>query len=414
MAKRAKRKKVESEPREMTRKQIALSRRERGAQLTVRVSLGAVAVLVVVVLVFGALRSVPLNPEQPITVINGMPITVQYFRKNIRLGYYLSSQRAASDPQAPLVNGDLVAENTLDRLISDELLRQLAVEHGVTASKQEVDQFIKEAFGFGDPNAASALFDQSESDEEEATPTITPTFVYTLTPSPTVEGAEEDGEAESPAVDATPEAEEQSAAEIEQSEMDLDAQYAIVYEERILEWSDASGLSEAEIREQLFELEVIRNKLVDIVQLDVAETQVQLQLGQILVETAEEAEQLLAEIEAGAEFELLAAEHSLDTITAYRGGNLGWMSRTLLDSSIVSEFADELFKLEDGEIGGPYASEQGYRLLKVYARGDVELNPLVVSQQRRQAFELFLTSLRSNSEIDTNDNWRRFVPVLQP
>jgi len=65
----------------------------------------------------------------------------------------------------------------------------------------------------------------------------------------------------------------------------------------------------------------------------------------ILVETREEAESLLKQLEAGADFAELAAEHTLDEMTKESGGDIGDFARGEMEEG----FEETAFSLEIGE-----------------------------------------------------------------
>ncbi|MEM9043097.1 MAG: peptidylprolyl isomerase [Pseudomonadota bacterium] len=93
--------------------------------------------------------------------------------------------------------------------------------------------------------------------------------------------------------------------------------------------------------------------------------------GHILVETKEQAESLKAELDGGADFAALAAEHGTDG-TAQRGGDLGWF----IHSDMVPAFADAAFGLQPGEISGPIESPFGFHLIKMDERRTRAAPPL--------------------------------------
>ncbi|MBK0398609.1 peptidylprolyl isomerase [Limibaculum sp. M0105] len=83
----------------------------------------------------------------------------------------------------------------------------------------------------------------------------------------------------------------------------------------------------------------------------------------ILVETEEKAKDLLAQLDNGADFAALAAEHGTDG-TASRGGELGWFVK----GDMVPQFSDAAFATEPGQIAGPVESPFGWHLIKVFER----------------------------------------------
>lgn len=80
----------------------------------------------------------------------------------------------------------------------------------------------------------------------------------------------------------------------------------------------------------------------------------------ILVETEEEAKQILSKIFEGAEFEELARQNSLDRASGARGGDLGKFGR----GDFRVEFEDAVFRLKVGQISGIVKTDLGYHIIK--------------------------------------------------
>jgi peptidyl-prolyl cis-trans isomerase D len=80
-----------------------------------------------------------------------------------------------------------------------------------------------------------------------------------------------------------------------------------------------------------------------------------------------EADALLARIRAGEDFATLAKEHSDDSGTSARGGELGWAGR----GRMFPEFDEAAFTLEPGSVSEVVQSTFGYHLIQVeeYAAG---------------------------------------------
>lgn len=75
------------------------------------------------------------------------------------------------------------------------------------------------------------------------------------------------------------------------------------------------------------------------------------------------AEDLLKQIQGGADFAKLALANSKDPGSAARGGDLGMATR----ATYVKEFADALFALKPGELSAPVKTQFGYHLIKLEA-----------------------------------------------
>ncbi len=80
----------------------------------------------------------------------------------------------------------------------------------------------------------------------------------------------------------------------------------------------------------------------------------------ILVSKQSEALAILARIKTGEKFGKLAREHSIDSGSAKRDGNLGYFSK----GKMVKPFEDAAFKLQIGQISEPVKSDFGYHLIK--------------------------------------------------
>jgi peptidyl-prolyl cis-trans isomerase C len=89
----------------------------------------------------------------------------------------------------------------------------------------------------------------------------------------------------------------------------------------------------------------------------------EVQLKQIVVNTREEAEEILQLLQAGANFEQLARQRSIDP-TAARGGDLGFLGKDAMNAA----FESHIFGQRPGAIVGPIASTFGFHILKVAAQ----------------------------------------------
>ncbi|MGD9125926.1 MAG: peptidylprolyl isomerase [Planctomycetia bacterium] len=85
----------------------------------------------------------------------------------------------------------------------------------------------------------------------------------------------------------------------------------------------------------------------------------------ILVKTEEECNKLLEEIEGGADFGTVAAQHSLCP-SGKNGGDLGEFG----EGQMVPEFDKVVFSGEVGKVHGPVQTQFGYHLLEVTSRSE--------------------------------------------
>ncbi|CAM5790596.1 peptidylprolyl isomerase [Castellaniella caeni] len=85
----------------------------------------------------------------------------------------------------------------------------------------------------------------------------------------------------------------------------------------------------------------------------------------ILVDTEEQCLKLKADIENGADFAVVAREHS-SCPSSRDGGNLGTFGR----GQMVPEFDAVVFSAPVGVVQGPVRTQFGYHLVEVTARQD--------------------------------------------
>lgn len=80
--------------------------------------------------------------------------------------------------------------------------------------------------------------------------------------------------------------------------------------------------------------------------------------------TRAKAEELLARLRAGGDFNALAKEYSVDTSNKDQGGDLGWFGRGMM----VKPFEDAAFALKPGELSGVVETQFGYHIIKLEQR----------------------------------------------
>jgi parvulin-like peptidyl-prolyl isomerase len=81
-------------------------------------------------------------------------------------------------------------------------------------------------------------------------------------------------------------------------------------------------------------------------------------------QTRAKAEDLLARLRAGGDFNALAKEFSIDTSNKDQGGDLGWFGRGMM----VKPFEDAAFALKPGELSGIVETQFGYHIIKLDER----------------------------------------------
>jgi parvulin-like peptidyl-prolyl isomerase len=118
----------------------------------------------------------------------------------------------------------------------------------------------------------------------------------------------------------------------------------------------------------------------------------------ILVATESEAQDLLAQVQQGADFAILALTYSLDLSTRAAGGDLGWFPRGLLTAPEAEEAA---FGLQPDEISGVIRSSMGFHIIQSLGRDpDRELSPEALQLYRTRTVEAWLAEQMAAAQIE--------------
>ena len=123
----------------------------------------------------------------------------------------------------------------------------------------------------------------------------------------------------------------------------------------------------------------------------------------ILVESEDQAKNLIAELKKGGKFDELARKNSKDSGSAERGGDLDWNVPAAYDK----QFADALVKLEKGKLtDAPVRSRFGFhviqlddvRPIKFPALADVK--PRIQQQLTQHKIEELIRGLRAKAKVE--------------
>jgi len=125
----------------------------------------------------------------------------------------------------------------------------------------------------------------------------------------------------------------------------------------------------------------------------------QIMARHILVATEEEARDIKAQLDAGADFAALAREKSTDTGSTANGGDLGLFGK----GDMVAEFENAAFALGDGQISEPVQSSYGWHIIQVtipdFERDKEKIREDYVAEQVNERFSSWLSELKENAQI---------------
>ena len=122
----------------------------------------------------------------------------------------------------------------------------------------------------------------------------------------------------------------------------------------------------------------------------------------ILVETEDAAQEIVAELEGGADFATLAEERSTGP-SAERGGELGWFGA----GSMVPAFEDAVMAMEPGTVSAPVQTRFGWHVIRLNEVRDVPPPPLqevrgeLAEELRREIVQARLDELRAAADVQT-------------
>jgi parvulin-like peptidyl-prolyl isomerase len=125
----------------------------------------------------------------------------------------------------------------------------------------------------------------------------------------------------------------------------------------------------------------------------------QVHIRYILLESEEEARNVLAKLQAGGDFAALAQEFSHDESTRENGGDQGWFPQGL--DLMPPEVEAAAFALEVGETSKVVTSQVGYYILQLLERDpDRPLSPEMRQSLKEQTFAHWLGEQRTAATIE--------------
>lgn len=400
---------------EPTKKQIAVSRRQREQRQKIFIGLGIVAALVLGIALAGLYDQLIAKPSRPVAVVNGTRIRADEYQDRVRFQRFLldsrllnlQSQLSLIDPEDPaneflvqyyqqLANQTqqqrlVVDQQAVDDLVEEELARQKAAEEGLSVSEDELNEemraliagmsgYLTETQATAVASTAVAVTATAETFTATPEPTTTEPLTVTLVTTATPE-------IPTPAPTPT-----RHIITQEEFEEDFTTYLNVV--------KDQTGLSEADFR-QIIRAELLVNKVRQHFA-DQAPTEAeQINVSHIQSDTLEESQAALQRLDAGEDFALVASEVSTDTFTAANGGELGWLLEGDLASRYGPEIEEAAFSLNPGEYSQPISSTVGVHIIMVNERDVRPLTDFRLQSQQQQAYLDWLEEARAREGVET-------------
>ena len=412
-----------------SKKHLARLERERLYRRWILIITAIVIGLVVILIGYGILNERVLKPRLPVATVNGERISATDFQAQTRyarqrligdaINTYQFIQYLGNSPdiqanfagqlaqtQAQL-DPDTIAQQVLNQLVDDALIRQEAKRRGITVSQADIDKSVQDALGFfpdGTPTtqptlAIAATSTLSPLQMTLVPPTATPT--ETAIPSPTATPTQTATATLAPAQTATiTPTEGPTATPTEYTRAGFDK----LYQDTLNNMKTSIEFSEADLRyvvaTQLYR-EKVEKAVLD--ELGVEPSQDEVWARHILVTDEAQAQDILNRVNQGEDWNTLAAEYSTDTTTKDNGGDLGWFAR----GRMVSEFENAAFSLQAGEVvSKPVKTSFGWHIIQAVGHEERPLDDSTYTQLRSDKFDAWLQALREKSDIVINDIWR--------
>ncbi len=448
MAKSNKKKRI------VTKKHLARKQREEKQKKIIILVTIIVGAIVVGLVGYGVVDQLIIRPKKPVATVGNTVITTgdfesrvkytrvqmlnqayQYFTFYQQFGemgasFQQNAQSLVSQLKQPVVLGSQV----LDEMVNDVLIREEAAKRNITVSEEEIDEAMQAAFNFypdgtATPTTTSTPFSTptlSETQYALVSPTFTPTITEMVTGTPEVSPTI--GEGETTGAEAQPEGEENTA---EESAGDTEAApendptitltptitstptpYTTqVYGENIKDFNDNYSFYDFDIDDlrEMFEVQLLREKLVDELTTDLEPVKVEVWARHILVETESQALEVLEKLDEGEDWSTLASEYSIDESNKEAGGDLGWFD----ENTMVAPFSEKAFSMDIGEISDPVETDFGFHIIQVLGHRELPMDPNEFQTLKNETFTTWLNELRnSRDDITIFDSWEEDVPTV--
>ncbi len=400
-----------------TRKQIARTRKEQEQLNLIYRGLGLVAVLIVIVLAFGLIQTYVIQPNSAIATVNEEKITNREYEDRLTYERFLLIESLFQIQQElsklpPAEEGDQFTEmirnqyqqfnmqiqqqlatldsQVVDTMIADKLVGVEVQKRGITVSEEDVTEAINRilagrAGGLTAQSALETSTAQAEASTTAASWTPTPTF----TPLPTLETT-----AEITQPTATP-ANTPTPAPTPTLNIIAEGTLTTEYATWLNRLSDEADTSEQEYRQFIIK-SLLRTKLGEALGAEVPNIAKHSHARHILVETEDEANEVIERLNSGQDFAELAEELSQDPGSAAKGGDLDFVPR----GGFVPTMDEAIFTLPIAEISEPIESQFGWHIVEVLKREDRELSPADYSQKQRLAYSDWLAEARNAATIE--------------
>ncbi len=414
----------------LTKKQIVLKGRQWQQQKRIYIGLAALAGLIFLIVLIALYDILIAQPARPVAIVNDIAIRQDQYQTRLRYERFLldslerqiDAQLATLDSTNPendfitqyleQVRAQLTQQRAslprqvIDEMIEEELARQKAKEVGISIGEEEIREAIRarlaQQLGYLTPAEATAIAQTAVAETATAqlfTPTPSPTATATLTntevvtATPTITLSEETTPAPTP-----------TRHIITEEEFDKE------YTRYVQVLSEQARVSETDLR-QYTEGQLLVNALRKWFAEQTPKEAEQVHVSHIQAASEEQAKLALERLNQGEDFALVAQQVSSNTVTAEKGGDLGWFMEGELALRYTPEIESIAFSLEPGHYyTQPITSTMGWQIIKVNERGVHPLNENQLYAKQVEAYSTWLQEAKKNVQ----DFWQSSVAPPDP
>lgn len=418
-----------TQPRNLNKKHLARVERERIARRNLLIGSAILAALIVAIILYGIYATLILPPSLPVAKVANDTISTKAFQDRVRFernnlvnqyinlyeyvmslqdnpemaNYFKDNLRQIKAQLEP----DIIAEQTLGKMIQDILIRQEAARRGITVSEEEITNRIQEDFGYSEsgPTSTPTLFPTLGPTSTKSVIQMTLIPDYTNTPSPTPQFTATATLTATPTLIPSPSSVPSITPTATPFTLEM---FNIRYQETLKRFEEDIQFEEQQLRE-LFKTDILRKKIFAEMTAELPITQEKMWARHILAADEETAKKVAEELKSNPDWNAMAAKYSTDPGSKDSGGDLGWFGK----GTMVPEFEDAAFALSIGETSAPVKTQYGWHIIQALGHETRPVSAYEFQQIGEKAFSDFIEKLKQETSIETYDDViKANVPTL--
>ena len=436
--------------RTLTKKHLARKQREERQTRTILIVTLIIAVVVIGLVAYALIDNYLVRPNHPIAQVGDQVIKAGEFESRVKYTrvqlldqaytyyqYYsiygefgASFLSYAQDLAYQLQDSETVGSQVLDDMIYEIIIRDEAAARGITVSEEEVDKALKDGFGYYPDGTATpsvtptmeatptysktqlALVPATSTPTNTSEPTETPDVTATSSEEAVVTEENEETEAAGDSAESTQTPEVSPTITLTPTITPTPTTYTTeIYSQNLDDFNSMYkdyNFSVDQLR-SLYEASLLSDKLEEEITKDVEPIEEQVWVRHILVETEEDAQNVLNLLNEGEDWSALAAEYSTDESNKDNGGDLGWFNA----SAMVAPFSDAAFAMDTpGQISDPVQTDFGWHIIQFIGKREAQMSAADFQSKKDTVFSEWLTEIRdAREDIQIFDDWANYVPT---